>query len=77
MSWRYMAARETHNGEEGWSVREVYDNEGWTDRDSAPYGSTREELLEVLRMMTQDVEHPWFLDLDKGCVDAGFITYEQ
>ena len=25
MSWRYMSARETFQGEEVWTIREVYD----------------------------------------------------
>ena len=63
-----MAARETHGGEVVWSIREVYDGTGWTARDAAPTGSTHEELREVLRMMTIDIEHRDFLDLDAGAV---------
>ena len=31
MSWRYMSARETFQGEEVWTIREVYDGASWTD----------------------------------------------
>ena len=63
-----MAARETVQGEEVWSIREVYDGKGWTARDAAPVGSTHDELREVLRMMAFDIEHRDFLDLDAGVV---------
>lgn len=73
MSWRYMAARETFaGGEEGWTIREVFTDDAgrtsWTDRDEAPYGSSYEELREALRMMTFDIEHRDFLDLDAGVI---------
>lgn len=63
-----MAARETVDGEEVWSIREVYDGTGWTARDAAPSASTHDELREVLRMMTFDIEHRDYLDLDAGVV---------
>ena len=69
MSWRYMAARETCDGEEVWSIHEVYDNPmGWTASDVAPSGGSYEELREALRMMTLDIEHRDFLDLDAGVI---------
>ena len=61
-----MAARETRGGEVVWSIREVYDDTGWTARDATPTGSTHEELREVLRMMAFDIEHRDYLDLDVG-----------
>ena len=64
MSWRYMAARETTGGEEVWTIREVYDGTGWTASAAAPTGSSHADLREVLRMMTFDIEHRDFLDLD-------------
>ena len=63
-----MAARETVDGEEVWSIREVYDGTGWTARDAAPSASTHDELREVLRMMMFDIEHRDYLDLDAGVV---------
>ena len=72
MSWRYMAARETTNsGEVAWTIHEVYetsDGTGWTASEVAPTGSSHAELREVLRMMTLDIEHRDFLDLDAGVV---------
>jgi len=68
MSWRYMAARETTGGEEVWTIREVYDGTGWTASAAAPTGSSHADLREVLRMMTFDIEHRDFLDLDAGAV---------
>jgi len=68
MSWRYMAARETTGGEEVWTIREVYDGTGWTASAAAPTGSSHAELREVLRMMTFDIEHRDYLDLDAGAV---------
>ena len=50
MSWRYMAARETFQEEEVWTVREVYDGASWTDP-IAPSGDSHRDLIEVLRMM--------------------------
>ena len=66
MSWRYVAAVEAIDGEEIWTIREFYDGRGWTARAVAPTGSTHAELREVLRMMTFDIEHRDFLDLDAG-----------
>ena len=63
-----MAARETVQGDEVWSIREVYDGKSWTARDAAPIGSAHDELREVLRMMAFDIEHRDFLDLDAGVV---------
>ena len=68
MSWRYMAAVETSGGEGVWTIREFYDGRGWTARAVAPSGDTHAELREVLRMMTFDIEHRDFLDLDAGVV---------
>jgi len=68
MTWRYMPARETHDGEEMWSIREVYEGKSWTAEDIAPAGDSHEELREVLRMMLHDVERSAFLDLDGGFV---------
>lgn len=66
MIWRYVAAVEAIDGEEIWTIREFYDGRGWTARAVAPTGSTHAELREVLRMMTFDIEHRDFLDLDAG-----------
>ncbi|MGV8972231.1 MAG: hypothetical protein ACOH10_07900 [Rhodoglobus sp.] len=74
MSWRYMPARQTIDGEELWTVREVYDGTSWTANGIAPTADSFEGLLDVLRMMTRDMErmlaledryvlHP-FVDLD-------------
>ena len=63
-----MAARETVDGEEVWSIREVYDENGWTSRDAAPIGSTHDELRKVIQMMAFDIEHRDFLDLDAGAI---------
>ena len=63
MSWRYMSARETFQGEEVWTIREVYDGASWTDP-IAPSGDSHRDLLGVLRMMLRDAERRDFLDLD-------------
>ena len=72
MSWRYMAARETtDSGEVVWTIHEVYetsDGTSWTASEVAPTGSTHDELREALRMMTFDIEHRDYLDLDAGVV---------
>ena len=67
MSWRYMSARETFQGEEVWTVREVYDGASWTGP-IAPYGDSHRDLIKVLRMMLLEAEHRDFLDLDAGHV---------
>ena len=63
MSWRYMSARETFQGEEVWTIREVYDGASWTGP-IAPYGDSHRNLIKVLRMMLLEAEHRDFLDLD-------------
>lgn len=67
MSWRYMSARETFQGEEVWTIREVYDGASWTDP-IAPSGDSHRDLIEVLRTMLLEAEHRDFLDLDAGHV---------
>lgn len=67
MSWRYMSARETFQGEEVWTIREVYDGASWTGP-IAPSGDSHRDLIEVLRMMLLEAEHRDFLDLDTGHV---------
>lgn len=67
MSWRYMSARETFQGEEVWTIREVYDGASWTDP-IAPFGDSHRDLIKELRMMLLEAEHRDFLDLDAGHV---------
>ena len=67
MSWRYMSARETFQGEEVWTIREVYDGASWTGP-IAPSGDSHRDLIEVLRTMLLEAEHRDFLDLDAGHV---------
>ena len=67
MSWRYMSARETFQGEEVWTIREVYDGASWTDP-IAPSGDSHRDLIKVLRTMLLEAEHRDFLDLDAGHV---------
>ena len=67
MSWRYMAARETFQEEEVWTVREVYDGASWTDP-IAPSGDSHRDLIEVLRMMLLEAEYRNFLNLNAGHV---------
>ena len=55
MSWRYMSARETFQGEEVWTIREVYDGASWTDP-IAPSGDSHRDLIKVLRTMTPEVK---------------------
>ena len=68
MSWRYMAARETFQGEEEWTIREVYEDTSWGVVAIAPSGDSPRDLIEVLRTMLLEVEHRDFLDLDAGHV---------
>ena len=67
MSWRYMSARETFQGEEVWTIREVYDGASWTDP-IAPSGDSHRDLIKELQMMLLEAEHRDFLDLDAGHV---------
>ena len=67
MSWRYMSARETFQGEEVWTIREVYDGASWTDP-IEPSGDSHRDLIKELRMMLLEAEHRDFLDLDAGHV---------
>ena len=67
MSWRYMSARETFQGEEVWTIREVYDGASWTDP-IAPSGDSHRDLIKELRTMLLEAEHRDFLDLDAGHV---------
>lgn len=67
MSWRYMSARETFQGEEVWTIREVYDGASWTDP-IAPSGDSHRDLIEVLRMMLLEAEYRNFLNLNAGHV---------
>ena len=68
MSWRYMAARETFQGEEEWTIREVYEGTSWGVVAIAPSGDSHRDLIEVLRTMLLEAEHRDFLDLDAGHV---------
>lgn len=68
MSWRYMSARETFQGEEVWTIREVYEGTSWGVDAIAPSGDSHRDLIEVLRTMLLEAEHRDFLDLDAGHV---------
>ena len=68
MSWRYMSARETFQGEEVWTIREVYEGTSWVVDAIAPSGDSHRDLIEVLRTMLLEAEHRDFLDLDAGHV---------
>ena len=68
MTWRYMAAVTEYDGEEVWSIREVYyanqnGGVGWTADDIDPHGSTCEELITSLKHMLADTEDGTYLDL--------------
>lgn len=78
MSWRYMAARRTADGEEIWDIREYYDaipngagktaedGEAWTVDPICPSGESLDELRQDLTNMLNDIVDPkHFLDLDK------------
>ena len=68
MSWRYMSARETFQGEEVWTIREVYEGTSWGVPVRRPSGDSHRDLIEVLRTMLLEAEHRDFLDLDAGHV---------
>ena len=68
MSWRYMSARETFQGEEVWTICEVYEGTSWVVDAIAPSGDSHRDLIEVLRTMLLEAEHRDFLDLDAGHV---------
>ena len=68
MSWRYMSARETFQGEEVWTIREVYEGTSWGVGAIAPSGDSHRDLIKELRMMLLEAEHRDFLDLDAGHV---------
>ena len=68
MSWRYMSARETFQGEEVWTIREVYEGTSWGVDAIAPSGDSHRDLIKELRMMLLEAEHRDFLDLDAGHV---------
>ena len=68
MSWRYMAARETFQGEEVWTIHEVYEGTSWSAAAIAPSGDSHRDLIKELRMMLLEAEHRDFLDLDAGHV---------
>ena len=68
MSWRYMSARETFQGEEVWTIHKVYEGTSWTVNAITPYGDSHRDLIEVLRTMLLEAEHRDFLDLDAGHV---------
>ena len=70
MSWRYMSARETFQGEEVWTIREVYDGTSWS-YPIAPSGDSHRDLIKVLRMMLLEAEHRDFLDLDATTETGG------
>ena len=75
MTWRYQATHRTIKTPLGpvdvFEVREVYEDlndDGsiaWTDSTIAPVAETKEELIEVLRMMLKDVQHFDVLEVDE------------
>lgn len=69
MSWHYVAAVETIDGEKHWTVRERYTaaaggRQGWSSPID-PYGSSLDDLCGVLRAMLADIERHPPLDLDR------------
>jgi cellulase/cellobiase CelA1 len=74
-TWRYQATHRTYGlpdeVEHVYEVVEVYSYDdpddgrgiGWTDA-VAPFGETKAELIECLRMMLADVEHFDVFELD-------------
>ena len=76
MIWRYIASRKRVKGilnpelQHIWEVREYYypDEEGghaWTEDAIEPFGTSREELIQSLEMMLEDVKRGDYLDLDE------------
>lgn len=70
MAWRYMSAVEVVDGEEVWTVREVYGLDSWTADAIAPTADSHAELLQVLGMMSRDIEQDSYLDLGSGEVKS-------
>ncbi len=70
MTWQYQATHRTDHGEDVYEVREIFPEWGergetlWTQDAMAPYGETKTELIECLRMMIADVEHFGVFELD-------------
>lgn len=83
MSWRYAAVRDTpllcKDGAiyYGWTIREIYfmdlkseqsgEPDGWSDAQK-PFGDTKEELIECLKMMLQDCEKQVYQVNEDGTV---------
>jgi hypothetical protein len=66
MTWRYVAAREVFDGEEIWTVRELYEDDGklsWTAGSVAPHGSCWLDLNEDISRMGTALASSEFLDL--------------
>ena len=59
-TWHYAPSVEIIDGEEVWTVREVYRNAAgeitmWSFDPDAPQGDSRDELIRCLEMMLADV----------------------
>jgi hypothetical protein len=69
-TWQYQATHRTIHGEDVYEVREVFPEWGdngetlLTEDAIAPFGETKAELAECLRMMLSDVEHFDVFELD-------------
>jgi hypothetical protein len=66
-TWRYIASRERAQGEEIWTVREVYTDRkhgiSWTELRVEPFGTSLSELKLDLVRMARDLDSGDFLDL--------------
>lgn len=72
MTWRYLAARETFDGEYQWTIREFYSGiDLYSLEPEFPSGDTLDELRGNLEMMRADLKDGTWLDLDTGEVHRG------
>ena len=66
VTWHYQAVRETIQGEDIYTIREVYDKYGWTVEPVFAQGDTKEELVQCLKNMLSDAEEFPVLDVTEG-----------
>ncbi|MDD3897282.1 MAG: hypothetical protein PHU04_05620 [Candidatus Peribacteraceae bacterium] len=70
MTWHYQATHRVVDGHDVYEVREVYvgiegdDDVSWTMDAIAPFGNTKEELIECLELMLADVKKYPVLEVD-------------
>ena len=70
MTWHYSATHRPVHGDDVFEVREVFPADEqlgetlWTEDAMAPYGNTKAELVQCLRMMLADVQEFGVFELD-------------